>query len=97
MGTTFANVDKGKKVLILFHRIRTFIRKGSEPSTGKGSEPFTEPSKGQVERVNEKGTGDFEFPNSKMSDLGKSDSPDCRKLQEIRSNLSGISGILKVF
>ena len=89
MGTTFANVDKGKKVLILFHRIRTFIRKGSEPFTG--------PSKGQVERVNEKGTGDFEFPNSKMSDLGKSDSPDCRKLQEIRSNLSGISGILKVF
>jgi hypothetical protein len=31
---------------------------------------------------NNQGIGDFGFPNPKLSDLGKSDSPDCRDLQE---------------
>ena len=31
---------------------------------------------------NNKGIGDFELPNSKLSDLGKSDSPEYRELQE---------------
>jgi hypothetical protein len=31
--------------------------------------------------MNNQGIGDFGFPNPKLSDLGKSDSPDCRELQ----------------